>query len=205
MLVIRESDKNSIELACEFLRAGKIISFATDTVYGLAVDAANFKAVEALFTLKKRDPKKPIAIFVKDLTSAEKIFYFDQVAKKIAEKFESESLTLILETKPKCAAILAANLNQNDEKFLGFRIVNRDFIKNLLEKFGGILAVTSANPSAEKAAISAGEVEKYFAKSNLDLLVDGGKSEQEIASAVVKVVSGKIQIIRQGSINFSKI
>lgn len=196
MLIIKESDTNALELACESLRLGKIISFTADTVYGLAVDASNFKAVEALFALKKRDPKKPIAIFVKDLASAKKIFSFDEVAEKFAEKFASESLTLILETKPESSALLASNLNQNDERFLGFRIVNRDFIKNLLEKFGGILAVTSANPSNEKAAITALEVEKYFAKSNLDLLVDGGKSEREIASAVIKIVNGKIQIIR---------
>ncbi len=196
MLTIKESDTNALELACESLRLGKIISFTADTVYGLAVDASNFKAVEALFALKKRDPKKPIAIFVKDLASAKKIFSFDEVAEKFAERFGSKSLTLILETKPEGSALLASNLNQNDEKFLGFRIVNRDFIKNLLEKFGGILAVTSANPSNEKAAITALEVEKYFAKSNLDLLVDGGKSEREIASAVIKIVSGKIQIIR---------
>ena len=196
MLIIKESDTNALELACESLRLGKIISFTADTVYGLAVDASNFKAVEALFALKKRDPKKPIAIFVKDLASAKKIFSFDEVAEKFAERFASESLTLILETKPEGSALLASNLNQNDEKFLGFRIVNRDFIKNLLEKFSGILAVTSANPSNEKAAITALEVEKYFAKSNLDLLVDGGKSEREIASAVIKIVSGKIQIIR---------
>ncbi len=196
MLIIKESDTTALELACESLRLGKIVSFTADTVYGLAVDASNSKAVEALFALKKRDPKKPIAIFVKDLASAKKIFSFDEVAEKFAEKFASESLTLILETKPESSALLAPNLNQNDEKFLGFRIVNRDFIKNLLEKFGGILAVTSANPSNEKAAITALEVENYFTKSNLDLLVDGGKSEREIASAVIKIVSGKIQIIR---------
>ena len=196
MLIIKESDTNALELACESLRLGKIVSFTADTVYGLAVDASNSKAVEALFALKKRDPKKPIAIFVKDLASAKKIFSFDEVAEKFAEKFASESLTLILETKPESSALLAPNLNQNDEKFLGFRIVNRDFIKNLLEKFGGSLAVTSANPSNEKAAITALEVENYFTKSNLDLLVDGGKSEREIASAVIKIVSGKIQIIR---------
>ncbi len=196
MLIIKESDTNALELACKSLRSGKIISFTADTVYGLAVDASNSKAVDALFALKKRDPKKPIAIFVKDLASAKKIFSFDEVAEKFAEKFGSKSLTLILETKPEISALLAPNLNQNDGKFLGFRIVNRDFIKNLLEKFGGILAVTSANPSNEKAAITALEVEKYFTKSNLDLLVDGGKSEREIASAVIKIVSGKIQIIR---------
>lgn len=198
MQIIKESDNAAIDLACEFLRAGKIISFAADTVYGLAVDASNSKAVDALFALKQRDLKKPIAIFVKDLEAAKKIFYFDETATKISERFARESLTLILETKARGTPLLASNLNQNNNKFLGFRIVNRDFITKLLEKFGGILAVTSANPSNEKAALTALEVEKYFTNSNLDLLIDGGKSERGIASTVIKISGGKTEIIRPG-------
>ncbi len=196
MLKIKESDPAALNLACEALHAGKIISFATDTVYGLAVDACNFKAVEALFALKKRDPKKPVAIFLKDLDAAKKIFYFDKVAEKIAEKFFTDSLTLILEVKPQAASSLASNLNLNDEKFLGFRIVNHNFVKNLLDKFGGILAVTSANPSEKKAATSAAEVEEYFANTNLDLLVDGSKSKNQTASTVIKILDGKPQVLR---------
>jgi len=203
MLTVKQSDQNAVNLACEFLRAGKIISFATDTVYGVAVDACNFKAVEALFALKKRDPKKPVAIFLKDLDAAKKIFYFDKAAEKVAENFFTGSLTLVLETKPQTSSVLASNLNLNDEKFLGFRIVNHDFVKNLLEKFDGILAVTSANPSEKKAATSAAEVEEYFSNSNLDLLVDGSKSKSQTASTVVKIANGKLQVLRQGSIIFS--
>ena len=203
MLTIKQSDPAAVTLACEALRAGKIISFATDTVYGVAVDARNFNAVEALFALKKRDPKKPVAIFLKDLDAAKKIFYFDETAEKIAEKFFTGSLTLVLETKPQSSSGLASNLNLNDEKFLGFRIVNHDFVKNLLDKFDGILAVTSANPSEKKAATSASEVEEYFANSSLDLLVDGSKSKSQTASTVVKISDGKVQVLRQGSIIFS--
>ncbi|MBP7710814.1 MAG: threonylcarbamoyl-AMP synthase [Rickettsiales bacterium] len=196
MIIIKESDPKAVELACEALRTGKIISFATDTVYGLAVDACNFKAVEALFALKKRDQNKPVAIFLKDLDAAKKIFYFDETAEKIAEKFFTGSLTLVLETKPQSSSGLASNLNLNDEKFLGFRIVNRDFVKDLLDKFDGILAVTSANPSAEKAAISAAEVEKYFTNSSLDLLVDSSKPISGTASTVIRVTKGEVQILR---------
>lgn len=203
MLTVKQSDQNAVNLACEFLRAGKIISFATDTVYGVAVDACNFKAVEALFALKKRDPKKPVAIFLKDLDAARKIFIFDKAAEKVAENFFTGSLTLVLETKPQTLSGLASNLNLNDEKFLGFRIVNHDFVRNLLEKFDGILAVTSANPSEKKAATSAAEVEEYFSNSSLDLLVDGSKSQSQTASTVVKIANGKLEVLRQGSIIFS--
>ena len=200
MQIIKESNSLSVSRACKILRQGGVISFPTDTVYGLAADASNFEAVEKIFKLKTRDPKKPIAIFVKDLEAARKIFLFDELTEKFAEKFASQSLTLVLEMKANISAKLASNLNLNNEKFLGFRIVNHDFVKNLLADFDGILAVTSANPSGENAALSAEEVEKYFSNSNLDLLIDGGKSKNMVASTVIKINEGRADILR-GSLN----
>jgi len=203
MLILKESEKNVADLACEFLRAGKIISFATDTIYGLAVDASNPKAVEDLYKIKNRDEKKPIAIFAKDLSAAKKIFFFDEIAEKIAHKFLPGSITLVLKTKNEASFLLAKNLNQNDDGFLGFRIVDREFIKKLFEKFDGFLAVTSANKSNEAAALNAREIEKYFSNSNLDLLVDGGQSAQQIPSTIIKIHNKNITILRQGLINLS--
>ncbi len=210
MLVIKESDKNAAELACQFLCLGKIIFFATDTVYGIAADATNFKAVEALYKIKNRNQKKPVAVFVKNLQAAKSIFLFDDLAKKIAEKFLPGKLTLVLKTKSKNLSNLASNLNQNDDGFLGFRIVERDFIKNLLEKFDGILAVSSANISSKKAATDASEVKKYFANlTSLDLahdftlLIDGGECQEKLASTVVKIFDNKLTILRNGAIDQS--
>jgi L-threonylcarbamoyladenylate synthase len=201
MKIISENNPNAIDLACENLRAGKVISFACDTVYGLAVDATNFKAVENLYKIKNREKNKPIAIFLKDLKSAEKIFHFDETAKRITEKYLLESLTVVLKTKEEAISLLASNLNQNKNDFLGFRIVNYKFVQNLLEKFDGILAVTSANPANQPAAISAGEVEKYFDNiDNLSLLVDGGECAKKIASTVIKIHNNQIEILRQGSV-----
>ncbi len=208
MKLIKESDPNSVELACEFLRAGKVISFATDTVYGIAADASNPLAVEKLYEVKNRDSKNPIAIFVKDLKAAKKIFYFDEIAKKIAEETSVKGLTIILKTRPEAASMLAKNLNHNNDGFLGFRIVDGEFIKKLLEKFDGYLAVTSANKSGQKAAISAEEVEKHFEKpttaSELDLIIDGGLSKQGAPSTVIKIFNKKITILRQGIVKISK-
>jgi L-threonylcarbamoyladenylate synthase len=197
MKVISEKDLDAVSIACEFLRAGKVISFATDTIYGIAVDASNFKAVEALYKIKKRDEKKPIAIFVKDLKAAKKIFYFDNLAKKISEKYFPGALTLVLKTKIKSASILAKNLNYNADGFLGFRIVDSNFIEKLLEKFDGALAVTSANLSGQKAATSATEIVKNLTK--LDLLISG-KVSKKTPSTVLKISNKKITILRQGAL-----
>ena len=200
MKIISENNPESIAIACEFLRSGKVISFASDTVYGLAVDAANEKAVELLYNLKKRDLKKPIAIFLRDKKTAEKIFYFDEIAKKLADKFLPGAVTLVLKQKAQSAIKIAENLNHDAENFLGFRIIDRDFVEKLMAEFGGILAVTSANKSGEEPATSAKEIKKYFADCDLDLIIDGGDLSQKNISTVIKIADQKITILRHGAI-----
>ena len=199
MLVIKENDASALEIACAFLKEGKVISFGSDTIYGIAVDASNSKAVEALYKIKNRDKKKPIAIFLPDLVAAKKIFLFDKLSLEIAEKFLPGPLTMVLKIQPKHPYSLTSCLNHNEDNFLGFRIVKRDFVEKLLEKFAGNLAVTSANPSGETSSLSADEIKNYFKNSEIDLLIDGGISERKIASSVVKIDDGKITILRQGA------
>lgn len=197
MKIIKTSDLNSVAQTCEVLKQGGVVSFPTDTVYGLAADATNFNAVEKLFQIKARDPNKPIAIFLKDLAAAERLFLFDETSKKLAQEFKSRSLTLVLKTKASALEIIASNLNSENRDFLGFRIISNKFVEDLLEKFDGILAVSSANPSSKQAATSPQEVVEYFSNSILDLLVDGGKSGSGKPSEVIKINSGKIEILRK--------
>jgi L-threonylcarbamoyladenylate synthase len=200
MLVIKESDPNAVELACEFLKQGKIISFASDTVYGIAADASNKNALEKLYKAKNRSHQKPIAIFLKDLESAKKIFYFDEVSQKISDKFLPGFLTMVLRVKQEAFKVVAPNLNKNNNEFLGFRIINREFVSKLLEKFGGIIAVSSANQSDFEAAKNCDEVVNYFSKEELlDLVIDGGESGS-LASTVIKIDNNKIEILREGAV-----
>ncbi len=207
--IIQESDPDSLDLACTSLREGKIISFFCDTVYGLAVDASNSDAVESLYQIKSRNKRKPIVIFLKDLAEAKKIFYFDEIAEKIAEQFLPGNLTIILKTHTKSSASLSPNLNYLRDQFLGFRIPKSPFINQLLKKFNGILAVTSANPSSQKAATNANDVEKYFSNSNLKILIDSGAAkgttEGNTASTIIRIHDKKISILRHGAIASSEI
>ena len=197
MLVINENDSNAATLASEFLHHGKVISFSTDTVYALAADASNFKAVETLYQIKNRDPKKPIAIFVKDLDAAKKIFFFDKKAEEIAKKFLPGALTLVLETRDEAFSYIASNLNRNSDNFLGFRVVDNFFVKELFKKFDGILAVTSVNISGATAATNPDEIKNTL--PNIDLLIEGEISHQP-ASTVAKIIDNKITILRQGPV-----
>ena len=203
MKMISENNE-AINLASEFLRDGKIISFATDTVYGIAVDATNYKAVERVYQIKKRAKNKPIVIFLPDIKIAEEFFIFDKTAKKIAEEFSAQAITLVLEKRQEALKTLAKNLNENDN-FLGFRIAPTKFIAKLLKNFGGIIAVTSANISGDEAAISAFQVQKYFHSNEIDLLIDGGVCAKKIASTIIKIHNEKITILRKGELALQSI
>ena len=197
MLVIDEKKSNAVDVAIDFLQKGKVICFATDTVYGVAVDATNSKAVDGLYKLKKRDKNKPIAIFLKNLESAKKLFIFNDLASEIVEKYMPGDITAILKTTDYAKKILAKNLNNNDNDFIGFRIIDSYFVQKLFEKYNGILAVSSANEASQNPCISASLVKKNL--KNLDLLI-AGKKTSKISSTIVKIVDNELTLIRQGKL-----
>ena len=197
MLVIDEKKSNAVDVAIDFLQKGKVICFATDTVYGVAVDATNSKAVDGLYKLKKRDKNKPIAIFLKNLESTKKLFIFNDLASEIVEKYMPGDITAILKTTDYAKKILAKNLNNNDNDFIGFRIIDSYFVQKLFEKYNGILAVSSANEASQNPCISASLVKKNL--KNLDLLI-AGKKTSKLSSTIVKIVDNELTLIRQGKL-----
>ena len=197
MLVIDQKNSNAVDVAIDFLQQGKVICFATDTVYGVAVDATNPSAVERLYELKNREKNKPIAIFLKDLESAKKIFIFNSLSNSIVEKYIPGGITVILETNKFAQKILAKNLNNIDDDFIGFRIVDSYFVKELFKKYNGILAVSSANKAFKDACISANSVKKNL--KDLDLLI-AGKKTSKTSSTIVKIDANKLILIRQGKL-----
>lgn len=194
MKIINENDENSVAIAIDFLQKNKVISFATDTVYGVAVDARKTEAVEELYKIKNRQKNKPIAIFVENIDIAKEIFEIDEFAKEVMNKFCGQPLTIVVKKRFDGKIKLAKNLNENDD-FLGFRIVESEFIKKLLLEFKAPIAVTSANETAKPSAISANEVEEYFKNDDI-LLIDGGICKIKKPSKVIKIYDKKFEILR---------
>ena len=200
MLIVTESSKNAVAIATKALWDDKIICFATETVYALACNASSNLAVEKLYKIKKRDLKKPIAIFVKDLTIAKEFLKLSSLENKIAQSFMPGMITLILEKKSANNKQISVSplLNQGDSS-LGLRIPNHQFCLKLLNAFDGIIAVTSANISNQEAAINPTQVAKYF-KDKVNLIVDGGVCEHKISSTVLRIKNNKASILREGLI-----
>jgi L-threonylcarbamoyladenylate synthase len=198
-MIIKEEDRDSVTKAVNVLNKGEVISFATDTVYGIACDASNEAAVKKIYALKKRDKRKPVAIFVKNISWANEIFNINDTSMRIAKKFMPGPITLILDKKEN-SNLVTSDLLSVEGNNLGVRIPNHKFCLELLESFSGILAVTSANISDMPCANNAQDVESYF-KDGLSLIIDGGKST-DISSSVIKANdNGSIEFLRDGAVS----
>jgi L-threonylcarbamoyladenylate synthase len=207
MKIIKQSDKSSAKIAASLLLQDKVVAIPTDTIYGLAVNAASDIAVNKLYQLKKRDNNKPIAIFAPNVDEARKIVIFSQLAEKIITKYGDWPLTLVLPKKEDLGYKLSPFLNRNDE-FLGVRIVKNEFISRLFSEISNLnnflLAVTSANISNQKEATTINQVVNYFA-NDLELLIDNCQNHKKLPSTVIKIIGNDYQILRVGEISESKI
>ena len=186
MIVKIEDTPEFYSQLIENLKTGRIISLPTDTVYGLAVDGINDKALNRLAEIKGRK-YKPFAFFM----SRSKIEDYAHVTKrKIIECFIPGSITVIL--------------RRNTEKFLpinsekiGIRIPQVDFIIKLLSKYENPLAVTSANRSGQPTLCSALAIAEQFPE--VDLLVDGGELISK-PSTVIDLACTPPLVKRKGAI-----
>lgn len=203
-MILSQFNSNSVNIAIDFLKKGKVIAIPTDTVYGLACDAANDSAVRELYKIKNRLDSKPIAIFLKNIDLAQQFLVFNELSLKIAKSFFPGALTIILEKKQLSEEAKLSNLlNKNNSK-IGLRIPNHQFCLDILDRFNGPLAVTSANPSSKDSATNSKEIKQYFG-DEIDLVIDGDNCTKK-ASTVLEIINNQsFEILRQGIITKEEI
>jgi L-threonylcarbamoyladenylate synthase len=190
-----------LDKVIQSLNNGEVISFPTETVYGLGCDAINDNAVKKIYELKQRAYSKPLAIFFKNIQEAEKYLLFNKEAKILAKKFMPGEITLVLKRKKE--SNLSSFLNVNTDS-LGFRIPNHKLCLEILEKFGRPLCVTSANISDKETSVTSEDVKKYFG-DKIYIIESSGQKSSNQASTIIDLSGKKIEFVRQGSISFDEI
>lgn len=177
------------------LRAGGVVAIPTDTVYGLAAALDQPAAIERIYALKGRDDGKPIPVLVSDAATAASLSVgFPEVATKLARRFWPGPLTLVV---PASRSVPAGVLRGGST--VGLRMPAHAMALELLAA-GGALAVTSANRSGDREALSAGEVYEMFGET-VDVIVDGGVCAGGRASTVVEVQAGGLLLLREGELS----
>lgn len=190
----------SISDAVSVLRAGGVIAIPTETVYGLAVNALDAKAVATLFSIKWRPDKKPISIQVwrkSDILKYAKIV--DPKEQKIIDNFMPGAITLVLQKRNNVSDVVTAGL-----VYVGVRIPAHPDTLELLQSIDFPLAVPSANITGEKPAETAYEAEAIFG-DKVWCYMPNHYPVWTIASTVVQIVDGEVQILREGPITKKEI
>jgi L-threonylcarbamoyladenylate synthase len=185
-------DASGIARAVELLRAGGIVAFPTDTVYGVGVTWERADRLPGLFALKDRPAEKRIPALVASLDQVvEGGWAVDDRARALADRFWPGPLTLVL-----------GGSSGPGDATQGFRVPDHGVALELISAAGPLLA-TSANLSGEPDTLDADDVLIAFAtrRGELAAVVDGGRVPGGAASTVVDLTASPARILREGPLS----
>jgi L-threonylcarbamoyladenylate synthase len=196
--VIAASDPRAIQRAVAALRAGGLVAFPTDTVYGLAASAWDPKAIDRIFAAKGRPEDRALPILLAEASDVGRVaLEFPPQAERLAARWWPGALTLVVPRNRD----LPANLGP--EPTVGIRVPDHALARAILAA-AGPLAVTSANPSGGASPRTAAEVIASLGES-IDLVVDGGEAPGGEPSTVVDCTMPEVRLLRQGAIPWESI
>ena len=188
--------KPEIRKAAEILRAGGLVAFPTETVYGLGADASNARAVARLYATKRRPADHPVIVH---FGSGESAFAWareiPRAARQLAERFWPGPLTLILKR-----SALAKDFVTGGQDTVGLRVPSHPVARGLLEMFQGGIAAPSANRFGLVSPTTAAHVREDLG-DDVDLVLEGGPSEVGIESTIVDLSTGSALLLRPGAIS----
>lgn len=198
--ILASTDTEAFAHAVRLLRAGKVIAFPTDTVYGIGADGFNARAIEQLFVVKERERGKAIPYLMSDAKTLSLVAReVPSAARLLAEKFWPGGLTLVVPA----SARVPKNLIAGGET-IAVRVPNHPVTRALIDSLGAPLAATSANISGGRDPANAQQVLAQLA-GRIPLIVDGGATRGNVPSTVVDVTTAPAKVLRVGVISVAEI
>jgi len=194
--IVRAADPAAISAAASILRAGRLVAFPTETVYGLGADATNGRAVAAIFVAKGRPHFNPLIVHVRDSVQATEFATFSPLAEKLAQAFWPGALTLVLPRREDCrlSLLISAGLDT-----VALRAPSHPVAQRLIAEAGVPLAAPSANPSGRVSATLAAHVDESF-HGKLELILDGGPTPLGVESTVIGFEGDRPVLLRPGAV-----
>lgn len=185
--------EKDIEHAVAVLKAGGLVAFPTETVYGLGADASNPGAVGRIFEVKGRPANHPVIVHLADAGQmADWARDIPDTATKLAQKFWPGPLTIILKRTPR-----VINLVTGGQETVALRVPSHSVAQRLLTRFGGGIAAPSANRHSHVSATTAAHVRSEFS-GGVDCVLDGGEAEVGIESTIVDLSGALPSVLRPG-------
>ncbi|WP_305789542.1 L-threonylcarbamoyladenylate synthase [Symbioplanes lichenis] len=192
MIVLPDAD--GLRRAAELLRAGSVVAFPTETVYGLGADAFSEAAVAEIYRLKNRPSWNPLIVHVADVPAARKLAAsWPAVADELAARFWPGPLTLVVRRADHVPEVGAKTGGT-----IAIRIPAHEVALKLLEAAGIPLAAPSANKSESISPTTASHVMRSL--PDVPLVLDGGPASWGIESTVVDVTGAVPRLLRPGAL-----
>jgi len=186
----------AVHRAAELLRAGQVVALPTETVYGLAANALDARAVRRIFEIKGRPAHNPIIVHVADVTMASQcVADWPLLADKLARSFWPGPLTLVLRKAPKIPGEITAG-----GQTVGVRWPSHPFIQAVIRECNFPLAAPSANPTNRVSPTNVEHVRRYLV-DKIPLIVDGGQCQVGIESTVLDLSVLPPRVLRPGMIH----
>ena len=195
-MTMRGEHHTAIARAVEQLRAGGLVAFPTETVYGLGADAESPTAVRKIFAAKGRPPAHPLIVHIGDAAQLDAwAAHLPDAARKLAAQCWPGPLTMVLRRSPRVPDEVTGGLPT-----VGLRVPNHPLALALLRAFGGGIAAPSAN---RFGAVSPTTAQHVLADLGdvVDVILDGGPCEVGLESTIVDLTHDDPVLLRAGGID----
>jgi L-threonylcarbamoyladenylate synthase len=193
---IEAADSQSIKRAAEILRAGGLVAFPTETVYGLGADATRDGAVARIFEAKERPRFNPLIVHVRDLDHARSYADVGERAQRLADAFWPGPLTLVAPRRPHCTISLLASAGLDT---VALRVPAHPVARQLLAQSQLAIAAPSANASGTLSATTAAHVAESLG-GEVDLIIDDGPAPLGLESTIVGFDGERPLLLRPGAL-----
>jgi L-threonylcarbamoyladenylate synthase len=191
----------AIVRAAALLRAGRLVAFPTETVYGLGGDATSDRAVAAIFATKARPRFNPLIVHVPGLAEAEPLAIFDERARRLAARFWPGPLTLVLPRRADSGLSLLTSAGLDT---VAVRVPAHDVAQALLRETGRPIAAPSANRSGRVSPTEAAHVAEELG-DRVSLILDAGRTPVGLESTVLGLSGDIPALLRPGGITSERL
>ncbi len=198
--IVDVSTPEAIGQAADIIRAGGLVAFPTETVYGLGADACNPTSVARIFEAKQRPAFDPLIVHVADLNSASLYGNLSgEAALRLAEAFWPGPLTLVVPKTPRVPPIVTAGLDT-----VALRVPAHPAALALIQASGRAIAAPSANPFGYVSPTRAQHVAEQLG-DHVDLILDGGDCPVGVESTILALTATRPAILRLGGVPLEQV
>lgn len=190
---ITGTTETDLTKAAEIIRNGGLVAFPTETVYGLGADALNAVAAARIFEVKKRPSFDPLIVHIADISGIDMVAHtVDKKSQRLMERFWPGPLTVVLEKNSSVPDIVTSGLET-----VAVRMPSHPAALSLIKNSATPIAAPSANRFGCLSPTSAGHVYSQLG-SSVDMILDGGPSTIGVESTIVRVINGRVHLLRPG-------